>query len=114
MMNLYASTSPRRFFTQKVFCTKMLLNSSSDSSSCSSTVEDESGRVEAWRDGRVAGRLTLQGRKVKRVIGEKTEVLGVFESEEERVNALREWFGIELTASEIGGIAGTVTELVSK
>ncbi|KAK0652956.1 arylamine N-acetyltransferase 2 [Cercophora newfieldiana] len=52
-------------------------------------------------DGRVSGKE----------FGGRTEVVRVCETEGERVQALREWFGIELTEEERVSIRGRVSEL---
>lgn len=59
----------------------------------------------------VYGKRMLVGGTVKENLGGKTRVVRECGSEEERVEALREWFGIELTEEERGGIRGYQTEL---
>lgn len=60
---------------------------------------------------RVVGKVMLVGGVVKRNLGGKTEVVKVCATEAERVEALREWFGIVLTEEEAGSIKGRVSEL---
>lgn len=57
------------------------------------------------------GKMLLNGDTVKRRILGKTEVLRVCKSEEERVDALKKWFGLELTEEERRGINGRATEI---
>ncbi|KAF9260736.1 arylamine N-acetyltransferase 1 [Marasmius fiardii PR-910] len=42
------------------------------------------------------GRLALEGRTIKRHIGKRTEVLKTMETELDRLEGLKEWFGIEI------------------
>lgn len=49
--------------------------------------------------------------EVKMNTGGKTQVVKVCKTEAERVEALREYFGIELTEEEREGIRGTCTDL---
>ena len=69
---------------------------------------------EGKEEARIAGKVMLVGNVVKRNMGGKTEVVQVCESEAERIEALRKWFGIELTEEERAGIKGLVTELTEK
>ncbi|KAF2221539.1 arylamine N-acetyltransferase 4 [Elsinoe ampelina] len=60
---------------------------------------------------RVVGKVMLVDGIVKRNMGGKTEVIKVCKTEAERVDALREYFGITLTDEEKKGIQGFRTEL---
>jgi hypothetical protein len=51
---------------------------------------------------------------VKENSGGKTRVVKVCETEEERVEVLREFFGILLNEEEIGGVKGRNVELKGK
>lgn len=88
-MNISTSQSPRRFFTHRAFCTKMIL--------------DESGN-------KIVGRLTLQT-EIKRSVNGKSEVIKEFKSEDDRLAALKEFFDIEFSKSDAGSIIGTVAEI---
>jgi hypothetical protein len=57
------------------------------------------------------GKMLLNGDTVKRRILGNTEVLRVCKNEEERVDALRKWFGLVLTEEERRGIKGRATEI---
>ncbi|KAG4435900.1 hypothetical protein IFR05_008631 [Cadophora sp. M221] len=61
--------------------------------------------------GDIVGAITLSGSTVKRRICEKSEVVVECATEEERVVALKEHFGIVLSSKEQMAIRGTVTEL---
>lgn len=69
------------------------------------------GTDEATGDSKVIGKLMLVNGVVKRNVGGKTEVVEVCSTEPERIDALKKWFGIELTEDEIAGIKSSVTEL---
>ena len=60
---------------------------------------------------RVAGKMMLVDGEVKRNVRGRTELVKVCKTEEERVEALREYFGIELTPEERESIRGRVVEL---
>jgi arylamine N-acetyltransferase len=92
MMNYWTSTSPKVIFTQKLICNKMILNE-----------EGEQGKD-------IVGTLTLMGDLKKRV-GAKSEHLMDFGSEEQRLNALEEYFDITLTSAEKDAIKGTAVEI---
>lgn len=59
----------------------------------------------------IYGKRMLSGAIVKENLGGKTKVVEVCESEEQRVRALEQWFGISLTESERAGIRGWQTEI---
>ncbi|TKA71112.1 hypothetical protein B0A55_07865 [Friedmanniomyces simplex] len=83
MMLWFTSTSPKSFFTHMVLCMKMTL--------------DEEGE-------KVVGDVTLGNDKVRKtdgpMMGGKKEVIREMKTEKERVDALREIFGVELTEEE--------------
>lgn len=89
VMNLSTSQSPKRFFTQRAFCTKMIL--------------DESGK-------KIVGRLTLET-QVKRSVNGQSEVLKEFSTDDDRLAALKEFFDIEFSRSEASSIIGSVAEI---
>ncbi|KAM3072365.1 hypothetical protein ACMFMG_009174 [Clarireedia jacksonii] len=62
----------------------------------------------------VVGTVILVNNFLKRRIKGKTEHIATFTCEAERVEALKEWFGIELTEDELCGIKGMVTDLGDK
>ncbi|KAH7035859.1 uncharacterized protein B0I36DRAFT_319224 [Microdochium trichocladiopsis] len=62
-------------------------------------------------DFHIYGKRMLVGNVVKENLGGKTQVLAVCETEEQRIRALKEYFGITLTNEEISGIRGFRSEL---
>jgi arylamine N-acetyltransferase len=60
---------------------------------------------------RVMGKRMLVNEVVKENLGGRTEVVKVCENENERVGALKEFFGITLDMEEREGIVGRITEL---
>jgi len=76
------------------------------------------GEVPVGEDGekdysvaKVVGKVMLVNGDLKRNVTGKTELIKRCETEPERVAALREYFGIELTENEALGIRGWVSEL---
>ncbi|MCJ1387745.1 N-terminal acetyltransferase [Xylographa bjoerkii] len=59
----------------------------------------------------IVGVITLTDRECKRRVRGRTEVLKVFETEGERLEALRRWFGIEFGEAERRGVRGTAVGL---
>jgi len=59
----------------------------------------------------VCGKRMLVDNVVKENLGGRTQVVETCASEDERVAALKKWFGIELTDEERRGIAGWRTEI---
>lgn len=83
MMSWFTSTHRTSFFTRSVTSTSMLMDEHQE---------------------KIIGNLTLFGDTVRRTVGADREVVRECKSEEERVDALREFFGIELTEEERSGI----------
>jgi hypothetical protein len=63
-------------------------------------------------DGQIVGDITLTGNEVKKRIKGESVVLAFCISEEERLKALDEFFGIRLSSSERDGIRGMITEIL--
>lgn len=59
----------------------------------------------------IFGKRMLVNELVKENLGGKTKVVQECRSEEERVEALKKWFGVELTEEERLAIKGHMTEL---
>jgi arylamine N-acetyltransferase len=93
IMSYYASTSAESFSTYTVVAVKFLRGEGAD---------------------RVTGKVMLINGTVKRNLGGKTEVVEECETEEQRVTALKKWFGIELSEAQREGIKGYVSELRGK
>ncbi len=88
-MSFKTSQSRKSWFTYRLVLTHILLD------------EEE----------RPAGTMTLASSEVKRRVEGRSKVLASCRTEEDRVNALKEHFGIELRDDEKRGIHGMVTEL---
>ena len=69
-----------------------------------------SEQAEAGSD-EIVGVITMTERECKRRVRGATEVLGTFEKEDQRADALKRWFGIEFSEGERRGVAGTVVGL---
>ncbi|KAI4201519.1 MAG: hypothetical protein LQ346_002155 [Caloplaca aetnensis] len=90
LMNFWTSQNRRSFFTYSILMAKMLMSD----------------------EGRLIGAVTLSdGREAKKRIGNEVVERRVCRSEQERLQLLKDWFGIVLTEEEERGIKGTVTEL---
>jgi arylamine N-acetyltransferase len=88
-MNLQLSADPTSWTTYTVLLTKLLVK------------EDE-----------IEGMLTMFNTFVqRRVGGGEAELLAIVTSEAERVEALKNYFGIVLSEEQISGITGRVTEI---
>lgn len=75
---------------------------------CIKFLKKWSEKEEEWE---VYGKRMLVNGTVKENLGGKTRVVEECESEEQRVKALKEWFGLELSAEEADGIKGYRTEI---
>lgn len=88
IMNFWTSQSRKSWFTYRFIAVKMIL-------------EGEE----------VVGTLIFDGSDVKRRVKGKTEQSRTCKTEEERVQALEDVFGLRMTDEERRGIGGMVTEL---
>jgi len=68
------------------------------------------GRRDDGEDG-VIGKVMMEDGMLKRNMSGKTEMLKTCQTEAERVDAVKEWFGITLTLDEQAGIKGWRMEL---
>jgi arylamine N-acetyltransferase len=71
----------------------------------------EGKEEEGVEDSKIVGKLMMVNGAVKRNLGGKTEIVQVCKNEDERIEALKQWFGITMTDEERQGIKGLVTEL---
>ena len=85
MMSWFTSTNNKCFFTYTVLTQKMVLD------------EEEE---------KIIGDVTLVNNGIRKTVGGKREVVRDLETERDRVEALREVFGVELTEEEKSGITG--------
>jgi arylamine N-acetyltransferase len=89
VMNYYTSSSGTTFFTRVIIGEKKIMGD----------------------DGKIAGSLILGNNDLKwRIHGAKTKEV-MFESEDDRVRALEEHFGIRLSQAERDGIIGLPSEI---
>jgi len=84
MMSLFTSTSRKSFFTYSVLCTKMLLDGAGE---------------------KIVGDLTMFGNGIRKTVGGQRETVKECTTEGERVEALKEFFGVGLTEEEEKGIS---------
>ncbi|KAF4300997.1 N-acetyltransferase [Botryosphaeria dothidea] len=94
VMNFYTSKHPESFQTSTPLVVKFLRK------------DDEEGGA-----GKIYGKLMLVNGDVKENLGGQTRLVRACKSETERLEALREVFGITFTAEEQAGIRGRVSEL---
>jgi hypothetical protein len=92
IMKMGSTFNRKSWFTYRVVCVRTVL-------------EADDGREE------VVGVLILVNNSLKRRIRGVSEQLATFKDEVERVEALKKWFGIEMTEEERLGIVGMVTDL---
>ncbi|KAI4129771.1 MAG: hypothetical protein LQ338_002081 [Usnochroma carphineum] len=88
LMNFWTSQNRRSFFTYSIMMAKMIME-----------------------DGRLVGAVTMKDAEAKKRIGKEVVETRVCKSEQERLQVMREWFGIRLTQEEERAIRGTVAEL---
>ena len=85
MMSWFTSTNKKCFFTYSVVCTKMLLDEAEE---------------------KIVGDVTLFNDGVRKNVGAQRETVREMKTEQDRVDALREMFGVELTEEERTGMQG--------
>ncbi|OJJ71753.1 hypothetical protein ASPBRDRAFT_55035 [Aspergillus brasiliensis CBS 101740] len=93
MMNFSTSKSRDMLFTQKLACTRLI-------------VDDYSSEP--------IGVYILAGREVKSVLRGRTETLRELKTEEDRVSALVEYFNVRLHSHEVEGIRGLPSQIKSR
>lgn len=84
MMSFFTSHHPRSFFVHDVLCTRILIDQASQ---------------------KVIGDITLFNNSVRKTQGGVREILAELKTEEERISALRDLLGVELTEEEKTSIA---------
>ncbi|KAG9238323.1 hypothetical protein BJ875DRAFT_56148 [Amylocarpus encephaloides] len=94
VMNLSTSTSPTSCFTYTLLTVRFISGASSNSHTLN-----------------ITGLLILVDKTVKRRVHGKTEVIAEFKTEDERVEALKRYFSIELSRKEREAIKGTCAEV---
>ncbi|KAF9888935.1 N-terminal acetyltransferase [Aspergillus nanangensis] len=93
MMNFFTSQSRSILFTQKLACTRVILDDQ-----CLESI----------------GIYILAGREVKRILHGKTETIEALSTEEDRVNALVKYFGLRFREHELEGIQGLASQIKSR
>ena len=59
------------------------------------------------------GRFILNGTRIDRRIGDRSETIAVVHSDLERIKALKNWFGIDLSEDDVRWIRGRAAELTN-
>jgi arylamine N-acetyltransferase len=90
VMNYATSSGMTSFFTWSIVCLKMVLDRDLDD---------------------ITGAMILTGKTVKRRLFGESEVVVECSNESQRVTALNEHFGIDLSKREQASIKGTLTDL---
>lgn len=88
-MSFAVSQRRTSWFTQVFVCMRMIMDSQHE----------------------IIGQYVISGNEVKRRVHGKTEILQTLQSEEGRVGALSQYFGMHLRWSEIDGIRGLTSEI---
>jgi Arylamine N-acetyltransferase len=93
VMNLKTMTTPQSFFVQNVMCIKTILN-------------EEKTEPVGW--------VILHRDYLKRRVGDKSEIVETFKTEDDRIGALEKYFGIVLSEGAKRAIKGLASELRPK
>lgn len=113
--NYWVSSHPDSFQRKQILVVKFLQAGSEGtqkpSGEAAGAVEGNIGNEEIIPVIGIAGKMMLADGTVKRNMGAKTEVLKICKTEEDRVQALWDHFGITLTGIEKEGILGFDTSL---
>ncbi|KAK3716884.1 hypothetical protein LTR37_006234 [Vermiconidia calcicola] len=110
-MNFAPMRDPASHFTQKVLCVRLTTSkerSGNDSTGPGATSESD------IEEGKIDGALIVDHDKLKWRRSGKTVLEAEFKSEEERVQALRKYWGIELDVEDREAILGTVSAVKEK
>lgn len=84
IMSWFTSTHPRSFFTRYVTSTKMIMDEAQEN---------------------IIGNVTLFEATIRKSIGSDRQIMNECDTEDERVHALKEIFGVDLTDEEREGIS---------
>lgn len=112
--NYWVSSHPESFQRKQILVVKFLRDSCEDTwkeGLREAADNRESGPI-VVPEVETGGKIMLADGTVKRNLGGKTEIVKVCRTEEERVQALREYFGITLSDDEKEGIKGFETALL--
>ena len=108
VLNCFTSKSPDSFQTFTVLAVKFLRRHLENGADDRGEKMKQVGRI---GEAEVYGKVMLVNGDVKRNLGGKTELFKTCKTEAERIEALREYFHLNLKEEEIEGIKGTVTDL---
>ncbi|KAL1310685.1 hypothetical protein AAFC00_000946 [Neodothiora populina] len=115
MMSFFTSHNPKSWFTYSVVCVKMVMGKRSSSTTTTTPRQYGQQAAEQLQDSEVedeiVGDVTLFNNEVKRRVHGEAETVERLETEDQRVAALKKWFGISLTDSERDGIKGKASAL---
>lgn len=103
-MSYYVNNSPQSWFTTTVVVVKMILDDEQREDDKQSSNGEQTEEV-------VVGKEMLSGADLMRNMGGKTQLVKTCATEQERVDVLRDVFGLVLTEEERMGIRGSVTAL---
>lgn len=111
--NYWVSSHPESFQRKQILVVKFLGSSGEETGKkfLESADKSHSGKIEI-PEVEIRGKIMLADGVVKRNLGGKTDIVKICQTEEERLQALREYFGITLSEDEQQGIKGFETALV--
>ena len=104
-MSYYVNNSPQSWFTTTVVVVKMILDDEQRED------DKQSSNGEQTKEEVVVGKEMLSGADLMRNMGGKTQLVKTCATEQERVDVLRDVFGLVLTEEERMGIMGSMTAL---
>lgn len=104
-MSYYVNNSPQSWFTTTVVAVKMILDDEQRED------DKQSSNGEQTKEEVVVGKEMLSGAELMRNMGGKTQLVKTCATEQERVDVLRDVFGLVLTEEERMGIRGSMTAL---
>lgn len=105
VMSYYVNNSPQSWLTTTVVAVKMLLDHEQRED------RKQFSNEEQPEDVIVVGKAMLSGAELKRNMGGRTQLVKTCATEQERVDVLRDIFGLVLTEEERMGITGSVAAL---
>jgi hypothetical protein len=105
VMSYYVNNSPQSWLTTTVVAVKMLLDHEQRED------RKQFSNEERPEDVVVVGKEMLSGAELKRNMGGRTQLVKTCAAEQERVDVLRDIFGLVLTEEERMGITGSVAAL---
>jgi hypothetical protein len=105
VMSYYVNNSPQSWLTTTVVAVKMLLDHEQRED------RKQFSNEEQPEDVIVVGKEMLSGAELKRNMGGRTQLVKTCATEQERVDVLRDIFGLVLPEEERMGITGSVAAL---